>query len=468
MSSLRRRLSVAVVGITSVVVAVAACGIYLGTRALLIGGVDADLQHWADRVNRPSPAVIGLPPLLRRPPAPPGRNDARRFMQILDAATGRELMRSPGAAEDLVLPQPAPGQGLPATLIGQLPDGRPVRVLAIGQPWVPGFVENDHPTPSPVAVVILLAQDMSTIDAELARMAGLLGALWVVATLLAWGAVLALRAAILRPLHSLIRDVARLGPDDLAARLGDAAGPDEMRALVSRLNGLLDRLQQAFQREQATIANIAHELRTPVAVLRSDLEFRLLAATAPDERGVLEGCLGTVERMQSLVSNLLLLARLEAGKEPLRREAVDVAALVAEAAERDEAVAVRRGQRLHLALPAQAPATSAGEHLRLIIDNLLGNALAHGSAGGEIRIAVASAGGAIEVSVDNAFAGSVDASLLGKPFYRGDGARRDSDHSGLGLTLCSRLARLLGGRLDLAAHQGRFTARLTLPVGASA
>jgi signal transduction histidine kinase len=288
-----------------------------------------------------------------------------------------------------------------------------------------------------------------------------LAVLWAAATVLAFAAAWLLRPMVLRPTRQLAAAIATLGPDDLAARVPAAAAPVEMQTVVERLNGLLDRLEQAFRREQATIANIAHELRTPVATLRAALEFRLLAATADADRAGINELLATVERMQAQVSNLLLLARLEAGKEPLPRSEVDLGDLASEAAERWEA---RSGGRpLICAVAGEAPVLTSPDHLGLVLDNLIGNAIAHGSAGA-IEVAVRVADGRAVLTVANAFTGTLDAAQLGQAYYRGDSARRADDHSGLGLALCQRLCRLLGATFGMTTDGGRFIATVALPV----
>jgi signal transduction histidine kinase len=310
--------------------------------------------------------------------------------------------------------------------------------------------------------MIYLALGLEQVAGELSRMAMVLGVLWGAATLLALGAILVLRPAVLRPTRDLAAAIARLGPDDLAARVPVQQAPQEMRVVVDCLNGLFDRLEQAFKREQATIANIAHELRTPVAELRTALEFRLMTASGED-RSEIEALLATVMRMQTQVSNLLLLARLEAGKEPLARTDADLAELVGEATERWEDRALARGLDLSLGTFARAPITTSPDHLGLVLDNLLGNAVAHAITPGVITVAVATDDSEARVTITNPFTGTLDASRLGHAYYRGDDARHGGDHTGLGLALCQRLCRLLGARLEVTPAEGHFRASVVLP-----
>lgn len=451
-SSLQRRLSAAVIGITSAVVLVAAAGMWLASRAVILRGIDGDLLARGERLVR---LDNGQAP-WRRPVT--GRSDPRRLLQVLDTTTGAELHRSAGLGEDEALAAFAQPSDRPATRT--LGDGRALRVLSRR---LPGGTRGDPPP-----AIAHLASDLDPVHAELARMAIVLAALWAAATVLAALAVAVLHAPILRPLRALTAVIDRLGPDDLSARVPSGAGPDEVRGVVERLNRLLDRLEQAFRREQATIATIAHELRTPVAALRATIEFRLQLAPGPDEAQVLTTCLGTVERMGAMVSNLLLLARLEAGNEPLPPERVALDEAVADAVDAVQPAAAARGIGIVVRLGREIAVDASPLHLRLVLDNLIGNAVAHAPRGATVTVTLARAAGTARLEIDNPLAAPLDASRLGETFYRADSARSGGDHSGLGLALCRRLVRLLDGTLRLETGEGRFRALVGLPLRAEA
>lgn len=389
------------------------------------------LQHLGRGDARRDGRPEGPPPLGLGRPSPPPAPPAER-------GTTGEVKPSPGST--------------PASASSASPGSMTI--------FIPSSAH--HPPEAPhQGVMIYLALGLEQVDGELSRMAMVLGVLWAAATMLAFGTILVLRPAVLRPTRDLAAAIARLGPDDLAARVPLHQAPQEMRVVVDCLNGLFDRLEQAFKREQATIANIAHELRTPVAELRTALEFRQMAATGED-RAELDALLITVVRMQTQVTNLLLLARLEAGKEPLQRSDADLGELVTEAAERWEDRARVRGLDLSLGEFARAPVTTSPDHLGLVLDNLLSNAVAHATADGVISVAVAAGGDEVSVTITNPFTGTLDMQQLSNAYYRGDHARHGGDHTGLGLALCQRLCRLLDARLELAHADGQFQAKVVL------
>lgn len=449
-SSLQRRISLGVIANTAGVVLIAAIAIWFANRGWLLQGIDRELQNRAERMHRfdnlPSGDMRPRQWLMPETKADSDeRIDLRRPVLVMDAANGNVLMRASQLPADFAARLNPSNRGLQTLRLN--PDLK-LRILAILlQRGLPMGEAGNRP------VILFLASDLSPLDEDLTRMAALLTALWVTASFLAWVSVRWSGRVMLRPISDLSAALDRLGPDDLASRLPSATGPREFRAVVDRLNLLLDRLEQAFRREQATIQVIAHELRTPVATLRTAVEFRQLVATDPGEKAVLATCFRTVERMQSMVTNLLLLARLEAGKEPLPRTQVDLVEALHDALEEHPDI--------HAELPLSAMVMTSPMHVRLVIDNLLGNAVAHGSPQGLVRVTVTDT----TLTITNPCAEGLDPQQLGTIFYRADAARTDGDHCGLGLALVKRLVKLLDGTLSLSATHGIFKAEVVLPRG---
>jgi signal transduction histidine kinase len=433
MASLRHRITLGMVGIASGVVLIAAVGTWFVARSFIFHGIDRELENLAEPARRLEISA----PILK--PNREQRWDQRRMLQVV-TPRGEEVLRSNALGEGESLADPELPLDVPISRL--LSTGRLVRILAIGMP------ESQQR--------IYLAMDLDTPNLELVRLAWVLAGLWLAASVLAWLGATLIEPLLLLPLRRLCEAIDHIGPEDLAGRLPDTAGPDEVRGLVDRLNHLLARLDGAFRREQTTIAHIAHELRTPVTVLRTALEFRLLAARDPAETTVLQACFRTVERMQTVVSNLLLLARLEAGTVELASEPVELADLVAEQVVLWESQAQARGQRFAVMVAQDRKLNTAPAHLRQILENLFGNAVAHSAPGTTITIS----GDDRELVIANPCTEVIDPEQLGRVFYRADSARSAGDHAGLGLALCRRLALLLGNRLELGLTAGEFRACL--------
>lgn len=512
--SLGKRIVLGVVGIAGGTVALASAGTWLTTRHVLEGAVDKDLAAFCERVKqfeemRSHPPEQrppgdgrgpgdGRPPNGQAPPAPPAvvqptgevsassaaisppqppqppregrrgrpfwlplmhgdRGDGRFLFQLAEVGDGgaRKILHATAGLPDGAdlaadLPSPAPERWQRDL---KLSDGRRVRVATMAT--------KGPSRDKPEVLLASLAIDLEPTKAELVRLAWILGALVATASALSLGAALVLRRALIRPVRGLGDAIARLGPDDLTARLPGGTGPAELRGVVCRLNDLLARLEDAFRREQATLANIAHELRNPVAALRSTIEFRLPAA-GEDERRALEPSLATVLRMQAMVSNLLLLARVESGAERLVTERMDLAALTIAVVEEWEGQAAGRGMSIACEPPETLPIDASPLHLRSILDNLIGNAVAHGSPDAVVEVSLRQDAGRVLLRVANPCPAGIDLERIGRPFQRGDPARSAPGHCGLGLALCRRLAALLGGDLRLEAEGGVFAATLVL------
>ncbi len=221
---------------------------------------------------------------------------------------------------------------------------------------------------------------------------------------------------------------------------------------------------RAIRRERAFTRAAAHELKTPLAVLRTHAEA-LGEDIAPDRR---QEYLGIVveesDRMAALVSSLMDLSRLENGG-PIQREPLDLTALVANCAARLTLPAERKGLRLVTELEGAAV---LGEKLRLeeMVDNLLDNALRHCAPGGTVTVALTRKGRGIQLTVDNDGDPVPPEQLdrLFEPFYRGDqGRSREEGGTGLGLAVVRAVTEAHGGRCWAANRGGGVTFTIRLP-----
>ena len=240
----------------------------------------------------------------------------------------------------------------------------------------------------------------------------------------------------------------------------------ELNALASAFNGAQERLAGQLEREREFTRSAAHELKTPLAILRTHAEA-LREDIAAEKRGqYLDIVLDESDRMTRLVAQLLELSRFESGA-PAAKEPLELDALVREVWEPLGLAVRQRGLRLTLELQ---PVRLEGdrERLKQAVGNLASNALRHCAAGGEIRVGLRAEGGEAVLTVYNdgeQIAGE-DLPHLFEAFYRGDKSRsRESGGTGLGLAIARAAAESHGGRCE-AENRGRGVSfRIYLPLG---
>jgi heavy metal sensor kinase len=281
-----------------------------------------------------------------------------------------------------------------------------------------------------------------------------------------------LAGRVLRPVRIMAETAQNLSEHDLHRRIELDLPADELGDLATTLNGMLGRLEAAFGSLQRFTADAAHELRAPLALMRTEVEVALRAGVeSQDARRVLETVNAEVRRLSRTADQLLLLARADAGVlEPLREE-VDVTDLIEETAARWQPTLGERGIELRTSIPGEGGTLLAdGGMLRRLLDNLLDNAARSTPSGGLILLGGEAAPGGWALSVADSGPG-IDPALrprVFERFTRADSARgRDTGGAGLGLSLCAAIAEMHGGTLELdETHRGaRWVLRLPSGLG---
>jgi signal transduction histidine kinase len=208
-------------------------------------------------------------------------------------------------------------------------------------------------------------------------------------------------------------------------------------------------------------ADAAHELRTPLAVIRSAAELALRGERSPQYyQDCLEGVVEDADRLARLSNQLLMLAREDAGLNLPPAEYVDLSGLARGAAADLAPILEERGLTLECSAENESPVQGDADGLRRILFNLLDNAAKNTPADGRVRIAVASSGEMVALSVTDTGAGIGIEHLprLGERFYRAEAARdRDSGGAGLGLAICRAILRRHGSELEIQSEPGAGT-----------
>jgi heavy metal sensor kinase len=284
------------------------------------------------------------------------------------------------------------------------------------------------------------------------------------------GTLLAHRLAgnILEPVRRIASTARSLSQHELHRRVEVKVPPDELGELVETFNGMLARLEASFESLRRFTADASHELRSPLALMRSELEGTLARARTPAEyEQVLRDLEAEVEHMARMVDQLLMLARADAGALQPAATNLDVADFLHETAARWRPMADQRHVRLDVDAPDSGIVAADPDLLRRVMDNLIDNATRHSPAGTAVRLTGAPTAGGWNIEVRDEGPGIPPAAraALFERFARVDGARSRVDGgAGLGLALSRAIAESHGGSLQLVDPNGRGASfRLFLP-----
>jgi two-component system sensor histidine kinase QseC len=318
----------------------------------------------------------------------------------------------------------------------------------------------------PFPVTLIVAVDRSSLDesfkAMLKSWAIVMSAVPVVAALM----VGALIRRGLRPLSDLASRAEGMNPALLNERFEPAPLPSELRPIAVQLNNLLNRIAGTLERERRFTDDVAHELRTPIAELRSMAELALRWPNDAETALKLnDDVLHIALRMERMINLLLQLRRLESGLLASEHSHIDFSALIKDAWKSFEGDASRRGLRVVLDIPSEHFAYSDESALKQIFVNLMANAVEYAPLGSDLELRLSEEHGASVFHISNPKGDLTheDLEYLTEPFWRKDSSRTGSDHSGLGLALASGYARLIGTRLELAiTADGRFVVSVRL------
>lgn len=257
----------------------------------------------------------------------------------------------------------------------------------------------------------------------------------------------------LRPLAQLTEAMRDIGPEAPERRLGSASA-HELQPLTVRFNEVLSRMEQGLIRERQFASSVAHELRTPLAELRTLIEVELRYPSGIDARTMLADIGSIGIEMERMVEALLLLTRIEGGIEQIRHQPVDVAALTRALRERHRGEAERRRLDMHLNIEGTVVWQGDAALLEILLGNLLGNAIAYAPPGSRVHIDCSAEAWWVQNEAPTLDA--ADVKSMGQRFWR---KGRDAGvHTGLGVSLAEAAARAQSLQLRLVLEQGQLRA----------
>jgi len=268
----------------------------------------------------------------------------------------------------------------------------------------------------------------------------------------------------LRPLREMTQSVARIGPTHLKERVTPAEWPRELKPLATAFDDMLKRLDDSFTRLSQFSADLAHELRTPIANMIGEAQVALTRdRTATEYRETIESTVGECERLSRIVDNLLFVARVDAAREPIARNRFDARGAVEKITAFYHALADDR----HIAIGCSGEGQIYADPVLFerAVGNLVDNALRFTPENGSIQIALAEHDGDFELAVSDNGCGIAPEHLprVFDRFYRAESSR-GSDGAGLGLALVKSIVDLHGGSASIHSEIGRgTTVTLTFP-----
>lgn len=298
----------------------------------------------------------------------------------------------------------------------------------------------------------------STLDDMRRFFFGALGGMFIASLGVGW----LVAGMVLRPVKEITRAARQIQVTDLSQRIGLGGPQDELRELADTFDELLARLEEAFGEQRRFIQEASHELRNPLAVMRTNLEVALAdpEQSAEDLQHAAEVVSRAAERMSRLVDDLLLYAREETPE--MERAPVELSAVIREEVDEFLAPATARGLDLVCDAPRDVWVVGDENALRQMLANLLANAVRLAPEGSTVRVEGGQGDGTVFVAVADEGPGidPADQPKVFQRFWRGEGREKRGEHdgdrsrSGLGLTIVRQLAEAHGGRVELESAPG--------------
>lgn len=447
MKSIRKELAFKIGGGTLAVLLIGGAGLFLSLRGALVVQFDKVLSAKADALILASELdddelEIDIDVLSFAGFGSGARGD---YFVVLDEG-GDEQVRSPSlGVEDLTMPRAFSSR---AEGVGslRLPEGVSGRSF-----WTTYELEAEEEGEPERRMKILVASSDAVLRRTLRTMALFIGVFAATGLIL----ILAISGSVvgsgLRPLEKMSEDVESIDISRLSTRLSLEGIPKELNGVAAKINELLDRLEDSFGREKRFTSNAAHELRTPLAELRTMTE---LGTRWPDEFTEEQGeeMLEVISNLETLLGTLSLLAKAESETSP-SKVVVEIEDCVAEELDRLRPEMETRNLEVATAI-GSGVFRSDPVLFRAILQNLLGNAVDYAPAGGVVQLHASPA----LLFVENEAPDLVpeDLTNLFSRFWRKSASRSERGHSGLGLSVVRASAEHLGGKCRSTLEDGRL------------
>jgi len=275
---------------------------------------------------------------------------------------------------------------------------------------------------------------------------------------------------ILKPIKEITDTANNITHEDLSLRVKADNVDEELRCLIEAFDGMVSRLGESFEYITDSSSYIAHELKTPIAIIRGESEFALKKEREKDEyKRVIDVNLQEAKRMLKIIEDLLLLTKMNYQPDVLKLEQIDLTQFIKIIYEQAKILASKKNIMVNIDIPEGAGVVNADElHLRRLFFNLIDNAIKFTPANGNIRISLKYEKQKAAVSIADTGIGIGEENLpkLFDKFFRIEGKVKDSSpSSGLGLSIAQSIVKLHKGEIAITSELGKgsiFTVLLPL------
>ena len=453
--AVRTRLTLVYASVLAVLLAALGFVAYRVLSAQLDAAASSDLKELTDGLHGYLHLESGAPVLSydRSDPAQVAFIEtATRFYQLYDLATGEPVAQSPAISPMAV--------GFTAAEVKEFGTREGVRDILTDQGRLRFSSTVVHLGPGH-AYLLQVGMLLGSIDRALREFLNLL--VWgiPIGVILAAAAGRWMAGRSLAPMRDLADAARSIGVHALDRRMPVRGAGDEPDQVASAFNETLGRLEASVAEMRQFSAALAHELRTPLAALRGEIETTLLHPRTPDEyqRGLVSQ-LEEIDKLSRMVSQLLTLARAESGEITLGRDPVDLASLAQSIVSQLETLAEAKSLSLICDAPTPVVVTGDAGWLERLVLNLLDNAIKFTPAGGHVTLSVAASDGGARLVMRDSGIGipAADVPRIFERFYRADSARSpQTDGTGLGLTLAKWIADQHGASMTAESLEGKGT-----------
>ena len=429
---IRVRLTLPFAAAMAIVLAASGAFVYIRVGQQLLAGIDTNLRGQLAEVRS-------------------NASEPRRSLIDQDASEGPSVAAIELPSGGVLARTPATFAGVPP--IPKLSSTR-LRTTAIRGLHGPWRVAERPEQLAGRRVVLVVARPLAARDETLDKLARGFAVVAPAALVLAVLAGYGLAAAALRPVEAMRRRAAAVSAREPGQRLPVPAAKDELGALAVTLNDMLARLEAAIDHERNFVSDASHELRTPLALLRAELDLALRKPRSRDElERAIRSAADEADRMTRLAEDLLLVARADQGRLPVRLEHVPTADLLQRVRERFEAQAQLVGREVRVSASTGVVAHVDPVRIEQALGNLVDNALQHGS--GVVQLGDHVDAGAVELHVVDEGPGFPPGftERAFDRFSRADDARSEGG-TGLGLSIVAVIAEAHGGEAHAANRAG--------------